>query len=129
MKLLLRWLANTVAIMAAAYLLPAVTVESLAWGVATAALLGILNTFVRPIFRLLALPLTVLTLGLFILVINGLILQILDWLMGGRFEIDGFLWAIVTALIVSVLTTIINVIIGPEDKPSRARRRNGRAAA
>jgi putative membrane protein len=129
MKLLLRWLANTVAIMAAAYLLPAVTVESLAWGVATAALLGILNTFVRPIFRLLALPLTVLTLGLFILVVNGLILQILDWLMGSRFEIDGFLWAIVTALIVSVLTTIINVIIGPEDKPSQARRRNGRAAA
>jgi putative membrane protein len=129
MKLVLRWLVNTVAILVAAYLLPAVTVVDLTWALVAAAVLGILNTFVRPVFRLLALPLTILTLGLFILVVNGFILEILDWLMGTRLEIDGFLWSVVAALIIAVVTTLINVLLGSDEKRSRSRRRpNGRPA-
>jgi putative membrane protein len=122
-RLLLRWVVNTAAILLAAYLLPRVTVASLSWAVVAALALGVLNTFVRPVFRLLALPLTIITLGLFILVVNGVILEILDWVMGTRFEIEGFLWSIVTALIISIVTTVVNVAVGKEDKRGRRRAR------
>ena len=111
MRLLIRWAVNTVAIVVAAYLLPQVTLTGWKAALVAGLLLGFLNTFVRPVFRLLALPLSILTLGLFILVVNGFVLWILDWLMTGL-EIKSFLWAIVAALIVSIVTTIVNVALG-----------------
>src|SRR5665811_383778 len=111
MRLLIRWIVNTVAIVVAAYLLPQVTLDGWKAALVAGLLLGFLNTFVRPVFRLLALPLSILTLGLFILVVNGFVLWILDWLMEGL-KIDGFIWDIAAALIISVVTTIVNVVTG-----------------
>ena len=123
MRLLIRWAINTVAIVVAVYVLPALSVESWKSALVAGVLLGILNTFVRPIFRLLTLPINVATLGLFVVVTNGLILVILDWLMSGL-KIDGFLWAIVAAVIISVITTVANILVGDDDKrPAKRSRR------
>jgi putative membrane protein len=122
-RLLIRWAINTVAIAVAAYVLPALSVESWKSALVAGVLLGILNTFVRPIFRLLTLPINVATLGLFVVVTNGLILVILDWLMSGL-KIDGFLWAIVAAVIIAVITTVVNILVGDDDKrPAKRSRR------
>lgn len=122
MRLLIRWAINTVAIVLAAYILPAISVESWKSALVAGVLLGILNTFVRPIFRLLTLPINVATLGLFVLVTNALILMILDWLMAGL-KIDGFLWAIVAAVIIAIVTSIINILVGDDNKQSSKRGR------
>ena len=121
MRLLIRWAINTIAIVGAAYVLPAVTTS---WksALVVGLLLGILNTFVRPIFRLLTLPINVATLGLFLLVTNGLILKILDWLMTGL-QIKGFLWAVVAAAIIAVITSVINILVGDDEKRSAKRGR------
>jgi putative membrane protein len=125
MRLLLRWVINTAAILATAFLLrPAFDTKVTIWGaVAAGLLLGLLNTFVRPVFRLLSLPINILTLGLFTLVINGAIVQILSWLMGDAFHVKNFGWAILVALLISVITSVINIIVGGDDK--RGDRRGG----
>jgi putative membrane protein len=120
-RLLIRCAINTLAVVAAVYLLS----DPVEWKSALVAglLLGILNTFVRPIFRLLTLPINVATLGLFVLITNGLIIKILDWLMAGL-TIDGFLWTIVAAVIISVITTAVNILVGDDDKhPAKRSRR------
>lgn len=122
MRLLIRWGINTLAIVAAAYLLPQVRLDGWKAALVAGLLLGFLNTFVRPVFRLLALPLSIITLGLFILVVNGFVLWILDWLMDGL-EIQGFLWAIVAAVVVSIVTTFINVVLGTRKDRKRRQKR------
>lgn len=76
----------------------------------SALVLGVLNTFVRPILFMLSLPITCLTLGLFILVLNGLMLVILSLLPLG-FRVDGLLSAIIGSLIVSVTSFVLNRIL------------------
>lgn len=122
MRLLIRWAINTIAIVTATYVLPAVTLSSWKSALIAGLLLGILNTLVRPIFRLLTLPINIATLGLFMLITNGLILKILDWLMDGL-EIKGFFWAIVAAAIIAVITTVVNILVGNDDKRSKKRGR------
>jgi putative membrane protein len=129
MRLLLRWVINTAAILATAFLLrPAFDTKVTIWGaVAAGLLLGLLNTFVRPVFRLLSLPINILTLGLFTLVINGAIVQILSWLMGDAFHVKNFGWAILVALLISVITSVINIIVGGDDKRGDRRESTRRA--
>lgn len=123
MRFVLRWIINTLAILAVTKLLPAIQIDDFWVAVVAALILGVLNTFVRPILIVATLPINILTLGLFTLVLNGLILQILDWIMGPRMTIAGFGWAIVGALIISVLTGLINILVGGDKKRSRKRRR------
>lgn len=122
MKLLIRLAVNTAAIMATAYILPKVTVEDWKAAVIAAILLGLLNTLVRPVFRFFALPITILTLGLFTLVINGFVLKILDWLMDGITIQGTIFWHIVAALLISIITTVVNIILGTDDKKKEKRR-------
>lgn len=123
MRFVLRWIINTLAILAVTKLLPAIQIDDFWVAVVAALILGVLNTFVRPILIVATLPINILTLGLFTLVLNGLILQILDWIMGPRMTIAGFGWAILGALIISVLTGLINILVGGDKKRSRKRRR------
>lgn len=123
MRFVLRWIINTLAILAVTKLLPAIQIDDFWVAVVAALILGVLNTFVRPILIVATLPINILTLGLFTLVLNGLILQILDWIMGPRMTIAGFGWAIVGALIISVLTGLINILVGGDKKRARKRRR------
>ncbi|NLE73354.1 MAG: phage holin family protein [Actinobacteria bacterium] len=122
MRLILRWIINTLAILAITKLLPAIQIEALWVAVVAALVLGLLNTFVRPILVVATLPLNVLTLGLFTLVLNGLILQIIDWIMGSRMSIANFGWAILGALLISIITGAINIIVGGDRRIDRSRR-------
>lgn len=78
-----------------------------------AVLLAIVNTIVRPILVILTLPVTVLTLGIFLFVINAAMLMFIAWIMGGAFVIDGFGTAILAAVVMAILNAIINVVFKP----------------
>jgi putative membrane protein len=108
--LITRWLVITVAILLASSILPGIRVESLTTAVIAAAILGIINTFLRPVLLILTLPLTILTLGIFAFVINALMLLLVAYFVPG-FEVDGFFWAFLGALIVSIVSWIANRFI------------------
>lgn len=118
--LLIRWIVITTAILLAAVILPGIHVESLAAALAAAAILGIINTFMRPVLLILTLPLTILTLGLFAFIINALMLLLVAAFVPG-FKIDGFGWAFLGALLISVISWIANRFISKTDGPTRPR--------
>lgn len=124
MKLLIRWVISALALFAAAWLVPGIRVEETGWVVfaAMAVILGLVNAVVRPLLKLLTCPLILLTLGLFVLVINGLTLWLassvaVNWFNVG-FYVDGFWPAFLGALIVSVVTVILSALVR-EDEPRR----------
>jgi putative membrane protein len=71
--------------------------------------LGILNAIVKPVLKILGFPITVLTLGLFLLVINAVIVLLADWLLTG-FKVDGFLYALIYSIALSILTAVLDMI-------------------
>lgn len=105
MNFLINWLASALVIIIASYLLPGVQVDSFMTALMVALVLGILNVFLKPLLILLTLPITILTLGLFTLVINALLILLVDVIVPG-FTVDGFWWAI----LFSILITLINLI-------------------
>jgi putative membrane protein len=110
MALLVVWLVNALALMAVAYLLPGISVESFVTALVAALVLGLVNTVIRPILVLLTLPVTVITLGLFILVINGL----LFWLVGSfisGFVVAGFWWGVFGAIAYSVVSWALSALL------------------
>ena len=113
MNLLLRWLINAVALLLIPYLLKSVYVENFATALFAALILGFLNTLIRPLLILLTLPITLLTLGLFALVINGLLFWFAAQFIQG-FYVTGFWAAFFAALLYSVITTLANHLILPK---------------
>lgn len=109
--ILVRWAVLAVAIALTAKLLAGVDVTGGFWGyVWVAALFGIVNAFIGPILHLLALPFTVLTLGLFALVVNAALLGITAGL-SESLQVDGFWTAVVAALIITVVSAILNRLV------------------
>lgn len=106
MFLLLVWLLNAVALLVVAYLLPGITVSSFGSALIAALVLGLLNTLVKPVLALLTLPLTVVTLGLFLLVLNALVFWFAGSILRG-FQVDGFWWAFLGALVYSIVSTFL----------------------
>lgn len=102
MYFVIRWLINSGALFLADYLIAGIHVESLPVLFIAALVLGLLNAIVRPILFWLTLPLTILTLGLFLLVLNGVMLALTAWLVPG-FGIDTFGAAVLGALVLSVV--------------------------
>ncbi|QQK81554.1 phage holin family protein [Salicibibacter cibi] len=107
---------NTVVLMVTGLIFTGFKLESVWAALIAAALLAIVNTIVRPILVALTLPVTVLTLGIFLFVINAAMLMLIAWIMGGAFVIDGFGTAILAAVVMAILNAIINVVF----KPARA---------
>ncbi len=105
--ILIRWLLTTVAILIVPHLISGVRVDSLGTALWAAAILGILNALIRPVLFLLTLPLTILTLGLFILVINALMFQLAGALVSG-FHVDSFWSAFFASIIVSLVSWIMS---------------------
>ncbi|HEX7638253.1 MAG TPA: phage holin family protein [Burkholderiaceae bacterium] len=110
MKLLVRWLLLAAALLLVAHLSPGVSVRSFGAALWAALVLGLLNTLVRPLLLLLTLPVTVMTLGLFLFVINAMMFWAAAQLLDG-FHVAGFGAALVGSLIYSVASTIIDVAI------------------
>src|ERR1700720_3261742 len=115
MRLLLVWLINAVALIALPYLMSSIQVDSFAAALIAALVLGLINTFIRPLLVLLTLPATVLTLGLFIFVINGL----LFWLVGSfvqGFHVAGFWSAVGGAILYSIISWALSALLLPGKK-------------
>ena len=109
--LLTRWLVITVAILVAATVLrKGIHVDSLTTAIIAAGILGIINAFLRPVLLILTLPLTILTLGVFTFVLNAFMLLLVAYFVPGL-EIDGFSWAFLGALIISIVSGIANRFI------------------
>lgn len=102
-------LINSIVIFAGSYFLNGVTLKNYWTALGVAIVLAILNLFIRPFIVLLTLPLTIITLGLFTLVINAWILMLADKLVDG-FIIKGFWWAVLFSLFISVLNSLLFVI-------------------
>lgn len=121
MKLLVRWVITGLALFAAAWLVPGITVEGNGWTVyaVMAVILGLVNAIVRPILKLLTCPLILLTLGLFVLVINGFTLwlasQIAQSWFNVHYIVDGFWPALLGAIIVSVVSVILSALVKEEE--------------
>ena len=110
MKLLLVWLINAVALIAVAYLMPSVTISSFGAALVAALVLGLINAVVRPLLVLLTLPVTLLTLGLFIFVLNGLLFWMVGtWLAG--FEVGGFWSGVLGAILFSVVSWLLSALV------------------
>ncbi len=101
--LLLVWILNAVALLVVAYLLPGITVASFGSALIAALVLGLLNTVVKPLLILLTLPLTFVTLGLFLLVLNALVFWWAGSILKG-FQVDGFWWAVIGAIVYSLVS-------------------------
>ncbi len=110
LSFLSKTLITSVAVLAAAYLLEGVRIDSTLTAILVAAVLGLLNNFVKPILILLTIPITILSLGLFLLVINILIIQLAAAIVPG-FQVDGWLSALLFSLIVSLVTSFISSFI------------------
>jgi putative membrane protein len=115
MRLLLVWLVNTVALVAVAYLMPSVTVTSFGAALIASAVLGLVNTVIRPILVLLTLPVTVLTLGLFIFVINGLLFWMVASFLEG-FEVAGFWSGVLGAIVYSLISWLLSALVLRDSK-------------
>jgi len=110
MKLILRWLLLAAALLLVAYLYPGVTITSFASALIAAFVLGLLNTIVRPLLVLLTLPVTLLTLGLFLFVINALMFWAAASLLAG-FNVNGFTAALIGSVIYSLCGMVIDVAV------------------
>ncbi|MDZ4356950.1 phage holin family protein [Hydrogenophaga sp.] len=107
MKLILTWLLAACALLLVAYLYPGVQVQSFTSALIAAAVIGLFNAVLRPILVILTLPVTVITLGLFLFVINALLFWAAASVLDG-FQVSGFVAALLGSLIYSVLMLVVN---------------------
>jgi len=110
MRLLVTWLINAAALFALPYVMQSVRVESFTTALIAALVLGLVNVLVRPVLVLLTLPVTVLTLGLFIFVINGLLFWAVANFIGG-FQVAGFWSAMIAAILYSLISWALSSLI------------------
>ena len=110
MTLLLVWILNAVALLVVAYILPGIVVASF-WSAMWAALvLGLINMLVKPLFVLLTLPITIVTVGLFLFVINALMFWLAGSILKG-FQVNGFWWAVGGAFLYSLISGFLTNLI------------------
>ena len=107
MKLIVNWLVAAVAIVIAAYLLPGVMVSGFVTALILAVVIGGINLFVRPLLVLLTLPLTVVTFGLFLFVINALLVMLAAAIVPG-FAVASFWWAMLFAVVLAMVNYVIH---------------------
>jgi putative membrane protein len=110
MRLVLTWLINAVALLAVPYLMHSVDVTSIGAALVAALVLGLVNTLIRPVLLLLTLPVTLVSLGLFIFIINGFMFWLVaQWVDG--FHVDSFVSAIGGALLYSVISWALSTLL------------------
>ena len=115
MSLLIRWVLNTLALFLVVKIVPGFFCEDWVTLALAAAVLGLLNAIIRPILFVLTLPITVVTLGLFLLVLNAIMLELTAWVVPG-FDISGFGWAVVGALVLSIISLVTSRIGKGEER-------------
>jgi putative membrane protein len=110
MRLLIHWLINALALFALPYVFRSISVYSFTTALIVAVVLGLINTLIRPLLVILTLPVTILTLGLFIFVINGLLFWAVGSFMPG-FKVDGFWTGVFGAIVYSLISWALSALI------------------
>lgn len=113
-RFLTHWLLTAVALGVAAWILPGVRISSLPALAVAAVVLGFVNAVLKPILVILTLPITVMTLGLFYLVVNGFAFMLAAWLVPG-FQVASFGWAVMGALCVGAVSWFVGAVAAEED--------------
>lgn len=116
MNLLIAWLINALALFVTDYLISGISVDKTQTLFLAALVIGIINALIKPVLQIISLPITILTLGIFALVINALLLLLADKLVGG-FQIANFLSAFLGTIVLSVVSTILHSLIKPSHSP------------
>ncbi len=106
-RVLIHWVVSALAILVAAYILPGVHVESFVTALVLAIVLGIINAILKPILVILTLPITIMTLGLFTLIINALLVLLTTKIVPG-FTVDSFWWALGFSIVLSLVSSFLN---------------------
>ena len=109
MEIILRILINGLAVLFCSYILPGVKVENYWYAILAALALGIVNAFIKPLLILLTLPVTIVTLGLFVFIINALLVLLVQMFVPG-FHVDGFWWALIFSLAFSILKFMLEAV-------------------
>lgn len=115
MKFILRLLLSAVAVVILSKVLPNVAVDTYVTAIIVAIALSLLNFIVKPIMVILTLPITIVTFGLFLLVINACIIMLADYFVDG-FTVNGWLWAIIFSLLLSFLQSILFSLLREDKK-------------
>ena len=118
MRFFLNWFIYALAIGIASYILPGVRLEGIFAALVTAMILGLANGIVRPVLFVFTLPLTVLTLGLFIFVLNALMVLLAAAIVPG-FTVAGFWWAVLFSLLLSVVMLFLGELTEPKERTVR----------
>jgi len=118
MKFILKLLVSSLAVFFGAYILDGVYLNGFPTAILVALLIGFLNAFLRPVLIILTIPITLLTFGLFLLVINAAIILLADYVLTG-FTVDSFFTAIIFSIMVSVITWLLEAIANPKSKRER----------
>ncbi|GGX14095.1 phage holin family protein [Aquimarina muelleri] len=110
MNFLLKLILSALAVLILAKILPGVEVDNYVSALIVAAVLAVLNSIVKPLLVILTLPATILTLGLFLLVINAAIILLADYFIAG-FNVGGWLWALIFSILLSIFQSILHSIL------------------
>jgi putative membrane protein len=109
MKILINWVISAMVIIIVAYIVPGVHVASFVTALAVALILGIINAFLKPVLIILTLPINILTLGLFTFVLNAILILLVSKIVPG-FVVNGFLWAFVFGIVLSISNTFLGIL-------------------
>lgn len=108
--ILLNWVVSAMIIFSVAYILPGVHVADFTTSIVVALVLGIINAILKPVLLILTLPITILTLGLFALILNALLILLAASVVPG-FKVDGFLWALAFGIVLSISNAVVHSLL------------------
>ncbi len=111
--MLIRLLVNALSVYLTAYLLSGVIIKDFLYAIGVAILLAIVNTIIRPILVVLTIPITIVTFGLFLFVINVFMIMLVDWFVDG-FYVSNFWWAFLFGIVMFFINVVLNSILGLE---------------
>jgi putative membrane protein len=109
MEILISWILSTLVILVVSYLLPGVLLTGFVSALIVSLVLGLVNAFIKPFLVLITLPINILTLGLFTLVINALLIMLVSYLVPG-FKVDGFWWALIFSVTLSITSWLLSLL-------------------
>ena len=104
-----RLIISALAVLITAFTLDGVTVDPWWWALIVAIVLGLVNAWIRPLVMLFALPINLLTLGLFTFVINALMVLLCSWFIGPHFEVEGFWWALGFSIVLTLVSWMLHL--------------------
>ncbi|MBK8817478.1 MAG: phage holin family protein [Bacteroidetes bacterium] len=115
MKFIFKIIVSALAVIITAYLLPGVKIVTPLTAIIVAAVLAFLDAIVKPLMILFTIPITIVTLGLFLIVINALMILLADYMVDG-FEVKGFWWALLFSFILTIVTSLLESFAGKKNK-------------